>query len=140
MEGIFYSFIDKKKIHKLVNGTKLVRNIHVVIALIDMHLNFSVIGLAPEVFDEMPKRDVVAWTAMISSSTFDTEQLAQLCKHEREGLIEDLLDNFSPHLESSALSSKALAPQTPIPTGLEPSKLITQAEFFTLLEGIKSLQ
>ncbi|KAL5988313.1 hypothetical protein ACLOJK_036076 [Asimina triloba] len=55
-----------KKIHELANRTGLVRNIHVATALIDMHLNFGAISLAREVFDGMPERDVIAWTAMIS--------------------------------------------------------------------------
>ncbi|XP_058068682.1 pentatricopeptide repeat-containing protein At3g12770-like [Magnolia sinica] len=57
---------DGKRIYELANRIGLVRNVHVATALIGMLLNFNEIGLAREIFDRMPERDIVAWTAMIT--------------------------------------------------------------------------
>ncbi|KAL5996361.1 hypothetical protein ACLOJK_026438 [Asimina triloba] len=60
--SILSSIGDGKKIHELANQIGLVRNIHMVTALI------GAIGLAHEVFGGMLERDVVAWTSMISGT------------------------------------------------------------------------
>ncbi|XP_076957653.1 putative pentatricopeptide repeat-containing protein At3g49142 [Bidens hawaiensis] len=56
-----------RKIHEYVKRRRLVPNLTVENALIDMYAKCGSLNDARKVFDEMPRRDVVSWTSMISA-------------------------------------------------------------------------
>lgn len=48
--------------HVIVDGFDV--NVFVGFVAIDMHLNFSKVGFAHKVFDNMPERDIVLWNTI----------------------------------------------------------------------------
>lgn len=65
---IFYKAIEEGKLvhkHLLSNGHK--PKSFLLSMLVNMYVKFSLLGEAEKLFDEMPERNVVAWTTMISA-------------------------------------------------------------------------
>ncbi|CAH1442308.1 unnamed protein product [Lactuca virosa] len=56
-----------RKIHSYVKTKRLLPNLIVENALIDMYAKCGSLNEARKVFDEMPTRDVVSWTSMVSA-------------------------------------------------------------------------
>lgn len=76
--GVLGYVEEGKRVHDCVVGLGLINNVYVATALMEMHINFGDMGNAFQLFDEMPKRDVVAWTSMISGYVehgYDNEAL-----------------------------------------------------------------
>ncbi|XP_020111934.1 pentatricopeptide repeat-containing protein At1g08070, chloroplastic-like [Ananas comosus] len=58
-----------ERIDEYVERNRLKSNRNLVTSLVDMYAKCGKVGRARELFDEMPYRDVVAWSAMISGYT-----------------------------------------------------------------------
>ncbi|KAL5727413.1 hypothetical protein ACHQM5_000616 [Ranunculus cassubicifolius] len=57
---------EGKRVHELAVHLGLMRNVHVATALMEMYVKFGDMSVAYQLFDEMPEKDVVAWTSIIS--------------------------------------------------------------------------
>ncbi|XP_049359483.1 pentatricopeptide repeat-containing protein At4g21065-like [Solanum verrucosum] len=79
-------------IHSVVYKCGLLLDDFVVAALVDMYSKCKVIGDAKQLFDGMPKRDVVTWTVMIGACTEcgdPTEALVLFDQMREEGVVPD---------------------------------------------------
>eukprot|EP01018_Ginkgo_biloba_P018360 Gb_34963 [translate_table: standard] len=54
-----------KDVHKIINRSGFESNVFVASALVDMYAKCGSIEIARQVFDKMPRRDVVSWNSMI---------------------------------------------------------------------------
>ena len=54
------------EVHGVVVKNGFCLDLYVATALVDMYVKFGVLGSAEKVFDEMPERSVVSWTAVIA--------------------------------------------------------------------------
>ncbi|XP_031485715.1 pentatricopeptide repeat-containing protein At1g11290, chloroplastic-like [Nymphaea colorata] len=59
-------FQTAEEIHRLLDKKGILMNMNVSSALIDMYMKFGKFEVACQIFDKMPKKDVVAWTTMVS--------------------------------------------------------------------------
>ncbi|CAH8295262.1 unnamed protein product [Eruca vesicaria subsp. sativa] len=81
-----------KKIHGYVERKKLIPNVLVENALIDMYAKCGCLDRARDVFESMKSRDVVSWTAMISAygvSGKGRDAVALFSKMQDSGLVPD---------------------------------------------------
>ncbi|CAN7110750.1 unnamed protein product [Brassica rapa subsp. narinosa] len=81
-----------KKIHGYVERKKLIPNLLVENALIDMYAKCGCLDRARDVFENMKSRDVVSWTAMISAygvSGKGRDAVALFSKMQDSGLVPD---------------------------------------------------
>nr|VDD50662.1 unnamed protein product [Brassica oleracea] len=81
-----------KKIHEYVQRKKLIPNLLVENALIDMYAKCGCLDRARDVFENMKSRDVVSWTAMISAygvSGKGRDAVALFSKMQDSGLVPD---------------------------------------------------
>eukprot|EP01018_Ginkgo_biloba_P024429 Gb_13303 [translate_table: standard] len=83
-----------KLIHSYIMRSGFESNVFVGNALIDMYAKCGNIENARHVFDEMSRRDVVSWTAMISGyvqNGHDNEALAHFHRMQLAGVMPDLV-------------------------------------------------
>ncbi|KFK39000.1 hypothetical protein AALP_AA3G187000 [Arabis alpina] len=87
---------DGKLIHSHVKCSDFRADLYVCTALVDFYAKCGEIDMAIEVFDEMPKRDIVAWNAMISGVCL------HCCLTDVIGLFLDMRrsDGLSPNLST----------------------------------------
>nr|GEW47908.1 putative pentatricopeptide repeat-containing protein At3g49142 [Tanacetum cinerariifolium] len=100
-----------KKIHEYVKRKRLLPNMTVENALIDMYAKCGSLKDARKVFDEMTTRDVVSWTSMVSAygMTGDGQRAVTVFSHMQDsGLTPDSI-SFVPVL--SACSHAGLLDQ-----------------------------
>ncbi|KAF9593628.1 hypothetical protein IFM89_024312 [Coptis chinensis] len=64
--GVLLKVDEGKRVHKVARKLGLVRNVYVGTALMEMYIKFGDLEMGFQLFDEMPKRDIVSWTSMIS--------------------------------------------------------------------------
>ncbi|KAK9122399.1 hypothetical protein Syun_020016 [Stephania yunnanensis] len=64
--GVLCCVEEGKRVHDVAKRIGIDGNVYVGTALVEMYVEFGEVGVAYDVFDEMPVRDVVAWTSMIS--------------------------------------------------------------------------
>ncbi|XP_042504322.1 pentatricopeptide repeat-containing protein At3g16610 [Macadamia integrifolia] len=79
---------DGKEIHDHAKRVGLDSDIFVSTALIDLYVKCGCLEEARRIFDKMPKRDVVAWNAMIAGSAFHglyEETIELFLKMQEEG-------------------------------------------------------
>ncbi|CAD5325274.1 unnamed protein product [Arabidopsis thaliana] len=81
-----------KKIHGYIERKKLIPNLLLENALIDMYAKCGCLEKARDVFENMKSRDVVSWTAMISAYGFSgrgCDAVALFSKMQDSGLVPD---------------------------------------------------
>ncbi|AEE78504.1 Tetratricopeptide repeat (TPR)-like superfamily protein [Arabidopsis thaliana] len=81
-----------KKIHGYIERKKLIPNLLLENALIDMYAKCGCLEKARDVFENMKSRDVVSWTAMISAYGFSgrgCDAVALFSKLQDSGLVPD---------------------------------------------------
>ncbi|CAH8267962.1 unnamed protein product [Arabidopsis lyrata] len=81
-----------KKIHGYIERKKLIPNLLLENALIDMYAKCGCLDRARDVFENMKSRDVVSWTAMISAYGFSgrgCDAVALFSKMQDSGLVPD---------------------------------------------------
>ncbi|ESQ45624.1 hypothetical protein EUTSA_v10010175mg [Eutrema salsugineum] len=81
-----------KKIHGYIERKKLIPNLLLENALIDMYAKCGCLDRARDVFENMKSRDVVSWTAMISAygvSGKGRDAVALFSKMQDSGLVPD---------------------------------------------------
>ncbi|OIT27553.1 pentatricopeptide repeat-containing protein [Nicotiana attenuata] len=79
-----------RKIHNVVCKNGLESDVFVVAALVDMYSKCKVINDAKQLFDKMPKRDLVTWTVMIGACTEcgdPSEALVLFDQMREEGVV-----------------------------------------------------
>ncbi|KAL1223675.1 Pentatricopeptide repeat-containing protein [Cardamine amara subsp. amara] len=87
---------DGKLIHSHVKCSDFTSDMYVCTALVDSYAKCGEIEMAIQVFDEMPKRDIVAWNAMISGFSL------HCCLTDVIGLFLDMRrsDGLGPNLST----------------------------------------
>ncbi|KAL1217276.1 putative pentatricopeptide repeat-containing protein [Cardamine amara subsp. amara] len=81
-----------KKIHEYINRKKLIPNLLLENALIDMYAKCGCLDRARDVFENMRSRDIVSWTAMISAygvSGKGPDAVALFSKMQDSGVVPD---------------------------------------------------
>lgn len=100
--------------HDYIIGSAFNFDIVVVIALIDMYCKCVRVEIARQLFDEMPERNVVPWSAMIAGSGMHgcgEDVVALFCKMQQTDLKPDQI-NFCLYLvcvQSRRLGGQGLA-------------------------------
>ncbi|KAF5179513.1 Pentatricopeptide repeat [Thalictrum thalictroides] len=76
--------------------------INLITSLIDMYAKCGKVDTARKLFDKMPKRDVVAWSAMVSGSLRARSLVfAEDSAHPRSSEIYDAVENMMKRVKSS---------------------------------------
>eukprot|EP01018_Ginkgo_biloba_P016130 Gb_14867 [translate_table: standard] len=113
-----------KEIHSHIVKYKYDSDISVGNALVTMYAKCGCIDSACQVFDKMPKRDVVSWTAMITGYVQN--------EHEEEALIlfyRMLLNGIPPDPFTFAIVLKACASLASLEYGKQAHSYLIKAEF-----------
>ncbi|ERM98981.1 hypothetical protein AMTR_s01748p00005760, partial [Amborella trichopoda] len=79
-------------VHRCINETSMGTNVYVNTSLVDMYVKCGCMEKARKVFDEMPERDIVSWSAIIGGYAQDgqpTEALKIYFEMEEANLKPD---------------------------------------------------
>ncbi|KAM7497897.1 hypothetical protein LguiA_022311 [Lonicera macranthoides] len=80
---------EGKEIHECVKRVGLESDVYISTALVDLYAKCGCLFDAHNVFDKMPRRDVVAWNAMIAASSLHgmhRETMQLIARMQEEGL------------------------------------------------------
>ncbi|XP_071699074.1 pentatricopeptide repeat-containing protein At2g03880, mitochondrial-like [Rutidosis leptorrhynchoides] len=83
------SINEGKAIHKQIKESGIELDSHLCVSLINFYAKCGCLNIARQVLDEMPQRDVVSWTALISGFSgegFGTEGIRLFCEMYEEGI------------------------------------------------------
>ncbi|XP_052186172.1 pentatricopeptide repeat-containing protein At5g27110 [Diospyros lotus] len=81
-----------KEIHKSITASKLESNEIVMGALLDMYAKCGAVNEASRIFDQLPERDLVSWTSMITAYGTHgraSEALQLFCKMQQSNIKPD---------------------------------------------------